>query len=103
MWKTHKDIPYAPITMFGTYGVMKTGSWRTNRPILDPQKCINCNICWKYCPETCIALGEIHPKIDYDYCKGCGVCANECPKKAIEMVPEARIGPDGKVLKEGEQ
>ena len=95
VWKTHTDVPYAPITMFGSVGVLKTGSWRTNRPILDSEKCINCRICWKYCPETCITLGDLYPKFDYENCKGCGICANECPRKAITMVPESQIDEDG--------
>ena len=103
MWKTYKDIPYAPITMFSTVGVNKTGSWRTNRPILDQEKCINCNTCWKVCPEPCISLGELYPKIDYDYCKGCGICANECPVDAIVMVPESEIAEEGSTTENAAQ
>lgn len=69
---------------------IKTGTWRTLRPIIDEEKCIRCYICWKFCPDMSIEVDEEGdlPKINLDYCKGCGICANECPKDAIEMVRE---------------
>ncbi len=60
----------------------KTGSWRTFKPVLDKDKCINCENCFLFCPEGCITK---ETEIDYDYCKGCGICAHECPVKAIKM------------------
>ena len=60
----------------------KTGSWRTQRPKRDAEKCTHCMLCWQYCPDN-----AINEKIetDYDYCKGCGICANICPVKCIAM------------------
>ncbi|MDR0912972.1 MAG: 4Fe-4S binding protein [Methanobrevibacter sp.] len=63
----------------------KTGSWRTFKPILDKEKCNDCDNCIMFCPEG--VVNKEHD-IDYDYCKGCGICAEECPVKAIEMVRE---------------
>jgi len=68
----------------------KTGNWRTLKPVIDMEKCKKCWICYKFCPEGCIAKTDKGPVIDYDYCKGCGICANECPFKAIQMVMEER-------------
>jgi pyruvate ferredoxin oxidoreductase delta subunit len=72
----------------------KTGAWRTQRPILENEKCIvvksgkpTCHLCWLYCPEATVSRG-IPPVFNYDYCKGCGICAHECPTKAINMIPE---------------
>jgi 2-oxoacid:acceptor oxidoreductase delta subunit (pyruvate/2-ketoisovalerate family) len=72
----------------GLYAV-KTGDWRTRRPVLDQKKCKKCGICLMYCPVNAVrreADGSFH--IGLDYCKGCGVCAAECPAKAIEMEKE---------------
>jgi len=66
----------------------KTGDWRAFRPVLDESKCVNCLICWIYCPDIAISRKEKTVAIDYDYCKGCGICAAECPVKAITMVEE---------------
>ncbi|MEA1992988.1 MAG: pyruvate synthase subunit PorD [Euryarchaeota archaeon] len=68
----------------------KTGSWRTLKPEIDREKCKKCWICYKYCPEGCIAKKDNGPAFDYDYCKGCGICAEECPFDAIKMVKEEK-------------
>ncbi|HON59883.1 MAG TPA: 4Fe-4S binding protein [Smithella sp.] len=73
----------------------RTGSWRVERPVLNPELCIPCKrnkeacfICWLFCPEVVISR-TIPPQIDLTYCKGCGICAEECPTKAITMMDEA--------------
>ena len=86
--ETYEDIPYAPISTIITQGNMFTGSWRTMRPILDKDKCINCNTCWKFCPDVAIMTGEKYVTMDYSICKGCGICAEECPVDAITMIRE---------------
>jgi len=63
----------------------KTGSWRTFKPNLDKEKCVDCDNCILFCPEG--SINKDHD-IDYDYCKGCGICGTECPVKAIEMERE---------------
>ena len=65
----------------------KTGSWRTFRPVVDPEKCNACGMCALYCPEAAI---DEDLRVDVDFCKGCGICATECPKKAITMEREKR-------------
>ncbi|NAZ13175.1 MAG: 4Fe-4S dicluster domain-containing protein [Desulfurococcales archaeon] len=67
----------------------RTGLWRTFRPVVKLDKCIDCGICWLYCPEDVIFWEKgLKIKIDYEYCKGCGICSSVCPVKAIEMVRE---------------
>jgi pyruvate ferredoxin oxidoreductase delta subunit len=77
---------------------LKTGSWRTLRPVVDTDTCTGCGTCESYCPENTIYVADPDGKacVDFDYCKGCGVCSNECPFDAIEMRPEAEyVGKGG--------
>jgi pyruvate ferredoxin oxidoreductase delta subunit len=67
----------------------KTGLWRTQKPIVDANKCTRCYQCEIFCPGICIRVeAESGAVIDYDYCKGCGICADVCPARAITMIPE---------------
>jgi len=68
----------------------KTGDWRAFRPLVDREKCVNCLLCWIYCPDSAIIRMEKWVEVNYDYCKGCGICAHECPKEAIKMVDEQK-------------
>jgi 2-oxoacid:acceptor oxidoreductase delta subunit (pyruvate/2-ketoisovalerate family) len=68
----------------------ETGEWRSQRPILDPEKCSRCGLCWMYCPDNAIHAEGGAFQISYTYCKGCGICAEECPKSAIVIEKEER-------------
>ncbi len=74
----------------GCAEVYKTGTWRTLKPVVDDEKCRQCWVCIKYCPDSSIAEGEESIIIDMDHCKGCGICAYECKFDAIEMVLEEK-------------
>ena len=78
--KTRTDIhtlmetaPYQDITfgnvVYGGGGAREfnTGEWRTQTPVVDWDKCVQCLLC---------AL---------DHCKGCGICAGCCSFGAITM------------------
>lgn len=69
---------------------IKTGLWRTLRPVVDLEHCNRCNwICSSFCPDSAItANAEGYPVIDYDHCKGCLICVAQCPPHAISVVPE---------------
>jgi pyruvate ferredoxin oxidoreductase gamma subunit len=68
---------------------VKTGLWRTMRPVIDHSKCSRCWLCSTYCPEGGITMDEEgYPRIDYDHCKGCLICMAQCPSHAISAVPE---------------
>ena len=78
------------ITPIGPDGIFKinTGDWRTQRPIINKDKCTKCGVCFLYCPVFSIEKREGSFIIDYSYCKGCAICAHECPTNAIDMIPE---------------
>ena len=64
----------------GTSLENKTGSWRTFIPTMDSEKCIMCENCFIFCPDSAIIEdGNGKFKINYDYCKGCLICTEECP------------------------
>jgi pyruvate ferredoxin oxidoreductase gamma subunit len=69
---------------------VRTGLWRTMRPVIDPEHCHGCTwICSTFCPDGAIhADAEGRPEIDYDHCKGCLVCVAVCPPHAIGALPE---------------
>ena len=67
---------------------LKTGEWRTSRPVIDREKCNACGICMIFCPPQCIVDDGDYYAVNLEYCKGCGICAKECPRKAITMTPE---------------
>ncbi len=68
-----------------------TGTWRVERPVIDPDICTRCGLCFVRCPDGAIALDEDgFPVIDYDHCKGCMICQQICPLRAIESRKETR-------------
>lgn len=87
--KGWKEIPIAGVCWKPTTEYL-TGDWRTFKPVLDPEKCNKCLLCYVYCPDGAIEWKPEAEEIEfnYKYCKGCGICANECRREAIKMVLE---------------
>jgi 2-oxoacid:acceptor oxidoreductase delta subunit (pyruvate/2-ketoisovalerate family) len=67
-----------------------TGGWRTGlKPSVELSGCVNCLLCWLYCPDSAVLLdGTTFIGFDLDVCKGCEICAEICPVDAISMVDE---------------
>jgi 2-oxoisovalerate ferredoxin oxidoreductase delta subunit len=89
IFQSEKDMPMMPMSL-GSMLYNKTGAWRNIRPVVDLENCIQCGICWKFCPDMSIYIENEFPYVDYDFCKGCGICAEECPVKCIAMVEEVK-------------
>ena len=90
------DLPFddarisTPVIQAAATSVMvKTGLWRTQRPIIDYDHCKGCWwVCSSYCPDGTINVVDAKPVIDYDHCKGCMICVAQCPPHAIAAIPE---------------
>jgi pyruvate ferredoxin oxidoreductase gamma subunit len=69
---------------------VRTGLWRTMRPVINYENCSGCAwICGTYCPDGAINVrADGYPDIDYDHCKGCLICVAQCPPHAIESIAE---------------
>jgi pyruvate ferredoxin oxidoreductase gamma subunit len=69
---------------------VRTGLWRTMRPVINYENCSGCAwICSTYCPDGAINVRtDGYPEIDYEHCKGCLICVAQCPPHAIESIPE---------------
>ena len=69
---------------------VRTGLWRTMRPVINYENCSGCAwICSTYCPDGAINVrADGYPDIDYDHCKGCLICVAQCPPHAIESIAE---------------
>ena len=83
---------------------VRTGLWRTIRPVIDYDHCSHCWwVCSTFCPDSAITVSDNTPVIDYDHCKGCMVCAGVCPPHAIAGVPEylAQQQENGQSAREG--
>ncbi len=76
----------------GTSRLTITGSWRSNKPVLDWDKCKQCLLCAPVCPDMSIPVGQDGKRGEFNYffCKGCGICSNVCPFGAITMVKDEK-------------
>jgi 2-oxoacid:acceptor oxidoreductase delta subunit (pyruvate/2-ketoisovalerate family) len=88
--KGWSQLPVAGAIDAATAPRPETGGWRTGlKPEVDLSRCVNCLLCWIYCPDSAVGLdGTTFTGFDLSLCKGCEICAEICPVQAIEMVPE---------------
>ena len=95
--KGWRDVPIGGLIVdAGNSEEYETGGWRSQRPIIDMDRCSHCMICWVYCPDSAISVQDKKVTgIDLAHCKGCGICAEECPRKAITMIDEAEARQEG--------
>lgn len=86
-----KELPHGDVLEAGTAKKFKTGDWRTEKPIINLEKCKQCMLCWISCPDTSIEVkdGKV-VGVNLDHCKGCGICEKECKFGAITMEKEKK-------------
>lgn len=101
------DIPFevarisAPTIHAGATSVeVRTGLWRTLRPVINYDRCKHCWwVCSTICPDSAISVNEqSEPVIDYDHCKGCMICVARCAPHAIETISESAACEQEKVM-----
>jgi 2-oxoacid:acceptor oxidoreductase delta subunit (pyruvate/2-ketoisovalerate family) len=66
--------------------------WRTFRPVLRPDLCNGCWLCFASCPEGAITIKpDGKPAIYYPHCKGCLDCVEVCPTDAMTVERETNV------------
>jgi pyruvate ferredoxin oxidoreductase gamma subunit len=81
----------ASITAGPNSPIRSMSGWRTSRPVLRPDLCNGCWLCFASCPEGAITIKpDGKPAIYYPHCKGCLDCVEVCPTHAmiVEQEPE---------------
>ena len=65
--KGWKDLPPGSVVLEGGSAVkFKTGSWRAFKPIWLEENCIQCLLCWIYCPDMAIKVKD-GKRTEFDY------------------------------------
>jgi ferredoxin len=70
------DIPFRP---FVTVSVGMPGDHHVRKALIDPLKCVECNLCIPVCPTDAIPSTLV---IEEPLCIGCGNCEAVCPPAA---------------------
>lgn len=79
----------ASITAGPNSSIRSVGGWRTFRPVLRPDLCNGCWLCFANCPEGAITIKpDGRPAIYYPHCKGCLDCVEVCPTDALTIERE---------------
>ena len=92
---TFRELPAGAMVIAAGAERLRTGSWRGGmKPQVVASRCVNCLLCWVYCPDCAIRLEHARLEgFDYALCKGCELCVEVCPTGAISMVEESRVLP----------
>ena len=71
-WRTWNELPVGGTVVPDAAQRPLTGGWRTGlKPEVDSSLCVNCLLCWLYCPDSAVQLdGTTFTGFDLDYCQG---------------------------------
>jgi len=58
-----------------------------DKPVIDYEKCNNCEYCVDICAFGAMAMVNGRLEVNPYLCEGCGACEEICPQKAITMLP----------------
>ena len=79
----------AGITAGPNSAIRSMSGWRTFRPVLRPDLCNGCWLCFANCPEGAITIKpDGKPAVYYPHCKGCLDCVEVCPTDAMTVERE---------------
>lgn len=79
----------AGITAGPNSAIRSMSGWRTFRPVLRPDLCNGCWLCFANCPEGAITIKpDGKPAVFYPACKGCLDCVEVCPTDAMTVERE---------------
>ena len=82
----------AGITAGPNASIRSVSGWRTFRPVLRPDLCNGCWLCFANCPEGAITIKpDGKPAVYYPHCKGCLDCAEVCPTDAMTVEREPNV------------
>jgi pyruvate ferredoxin oxidoreductase gamma subunit len=82
----------AGITAGPNSTIRSMSGWRTFRPVLRPDLCNGCWLCFANCPEGAITIKpDGKPAIYYPHCKGCLDCVEVCPTDAMTVEREPQV------------
>lgn len=82
----------AGITAGPNSAIRSVAGWRTFRPVLRPDLCNGCWLCFANCPEGAITIKpDGKPAIYYPHCKGCLDCVEVCPTDALTVERETEV------------
>jgi pyruvate ferredoxin oxidoreductase gamma subunit len=83
----------ASITSGPNSAIRSMSGWRTFRPVLRPDLCNGCWLCFANCPEGAITIKpDGKPAVYYPHCKGCLDCVEVCPTDAMTVERETSVG-----------
>ena len=88
-WRNGRTYCNAVCPVGTVLGFLARYSWF--KPVIDTDKCVNCNLCARNCKAACIDIPN--HRIDYSRCVACMDCITKCHKGAIAYKHAPKAAP----------